>query len=92
MQSAEAVLDIIRERGSAPPGMDHWRAVCRETDQHGSGRGRRKRTRTAGVSPAAYSTLGSTGLPGRESARGQEHARKAVADQRRSRWRAARPA
>jgi hypothetical protein len=39
-----------------PPGIDHWRAVCRETDQHGSGRGRRKRTSTRGTSPAAYFT------------------------------------
>src|SRR2546430_272487 len=28
----------------------------RETDQHGSGRGRRKRTRTTGTSPAAHFT------------------------------------
>jgi hypothetical protein len=35
---------------------------------------------------------GSPGLPGRESARGQEHARKAVAVRRRPGWRAARPA
>jgi hypothetical protein len=48
MQSAETVLDVIR---------DHWRAVCGEARQHGSGRGRRKRTRTTGTSPAAYFTL-----------------------------------
>lgn len=30
--------------------------MCRETDQHGSGRGRRKRTQTTSTSPAAYFT------------------------------------
>ena len=30
--------------------------MCEETRQHGSGRGRRKRTRTTGTSPAAYFT------------------------------------
>ncbi len=39
-----------------PPGTEHWRAVCLESDQHGSGRGRRKRTPTTGTSPAAYFT------------------------------------
>ena len=31
--------------------------MCEETRQHGSGGGRRKRTRTTGTSPAAYLTL-----------------------------------
>jgi transposase len=31
--------------------------VCEETRQHGSGGGRRKRTRTTGTSPAAYLTI-----------------------------------
>lgn len=35
---------------------DHWRAGCCESGLSRSGRGRRKRTRTAGTSPAAYST------------------------------------
>src|SRR5258705_2136785 len=58
MQSAETVLDVIRERGrrSHPPGKDRWRAVCWETSPHRSGRGRRKRTRATGTSSAAYFT------------------------------------
>ena len=35
----------------------HWRAVCVERRPYRSGRGRRKRTRTTGTSPAAYFTL-----------------------------------
>lgn len=31
--------------------------MCEETRQHGSGGGRRKRTRTTGTSPAAYLTI-----------------------------------
>ncbi|MFD4605358.1 restriction endonuclease [Streptomyces sp. NPDC058464] len=36
--------------------MSHWRAGCCESDPSRSGRGRRKRTRATGTSPAAYST------------------------------------
>lgn len=39
------------------PGSDHWRAVCGQSRLHGSGGGRRKRTRSTGTSPAAYLTL-----------------------------------
>ncbi|MGH3722425.1 MAG: N-6 DNA methylase, partial [Pseudonocardiaceae bacterium] len=39
-----------------PTGNDHWRAVCAERRPYRSGRGRRKRTRTTGTSPAAYFT------------------------------------
>ena len=42
------------------PGNDHWRAVCVERRPYHSGRGRRKRTRTTGTSPAAYFTRGET--------------------------------
>lgn len=39
------------------PGNNHWRAVCGQSRLHGSGGGRRKRTRSTGTSPAAYLTL-----------------------------------
>src|SRR4051812_49954121 len=39
------------------PGSNHWRAVCGQSRLHGSGGGRRKRTRATGTSPAAYLTL-----------------------------------
>lgn len=39
------------------PGSNHWRAVCGQSRLHGSGGGRRKRTRSTGTSPAAYLTL-----------------------------------
>jgi hypothetical protein len=52
MQETETVLNIIRDH----PKKDHWRARYGETRPAGSGRGRRKRTRTAGTSPAAYFT------------------------------------
>jgi hypothetical protein len=39
------------------PGSDHWRAVCGQSRLHGSGGGRRKRTRSTGTSPAAYLTM-----------------------------------
>src|SRR4051812_40975259 len=39
------------------PGSNHWRAVCGQSRPHGSGGGRRKRTRATGTSPAAYLTL-----------------------------------
>ena len=39
------------------PGSNHWRAVCGQSRLHGSGGGRRKRTRSTGSSPAAYLTL-----------------------------------
>jgi hypothetical protein len=55
MQEAETVLSII---GNLPPESDHWRARYGETRSAGSGRGRRKRTRIAGTSPAAYFTRG----------------------------------
>ena len=54
MQKTETVLSII---GNLPPESDHWRARYGETRSAGSGRGRRKRTRIAGTSPAAYFTL-----------------------------------
>ncbi|HET6355437.1 MAG TPA: transposase [Streptomyces sp.] len=38
------------------PGSNHWRAVCGQSRLHGSGGGRRKRTRSTGTSPAAYLT------------------------------------
>jgi len=53
MRETETVLSII---GNLPPESDHWRARYGETRAAGSGRGRRKRTRTAGTSPAAYFT------------------------------------
>jgi hypothetical protein len=53
MRETETVLSII---GNLPPESDHWRARYGETRSAGSGRGRRKRTRTAGTSPAAYFT------------------------------------
>ena len=57
MQETETVLSVIRK---LPPEHDHWRARYGETRPAGSGRGRRKRTRTAGTSPAAYFTRGET--------------------------------
>jgi hypothetical protein len=48
MQGAETVLNVIE--------IEHWRAVCTERRTYRSGRGRRKRTRIAGTSPAAYFT------------------------------------
>jgi len=56
--SARPATTTSTTDGSAlPPGTDHWRAVCGQSRQHGSGGGRRKRTRTTGTSPAAYLTL-----------------------------------
>jgi hypothetical protein len=53
MQATETVLSVIR----ATARNDRWRARYGETRSAGSGRGRRKRTRTAGTSPAAHFTL-----------------------------------
>jgi hypothetical protein len=70
MQSAEAVLDIISGTRQRIPGMDHWRAVCRETDQHGVRREALRRIPgSAGRNLEEHSWV--NGLPGRESARGQ---------------------
>jgi hypothetical protein len=52
MQETETVLSAIRGH----PKNGHWRARYGETRSAGSGRGRRKRTRIAGTSPAAYFT------------------------------------
>jgi transposase InsO family protein len=53
MQKTETVLSVI---GNLPPENGHWRARYGETRAAGSGRGRRKRTRITGTSPAAYFT------------------------------------
>ncbi len=45
-----------RHSGTYYPKSDHWRARYGETHSAGSGRGRRKRTRIPGTSPAAYFT------------------------------------
>jgi hypothetical protein len=66
MRETETVLSII---GTLPPESDHWRARYGETRAAGSGRGRRKRTRIAGTSPAAYFMLrGRAPNEGRHSA------------------------
>ncbi len=49
--------DIHAGRATATTRNKHWRAVCAERRTYRSGRGRRKRTRTTGTSPAAYFTL-----------------------------------
>ncbi len=48
---------VTQDEAQLFPGSDHWRAVCGQSRLHGSGGGRRKRTRSTGTSPAAYLTL-----------------------------------
>jgi hypothetical protein len=55
-------------RHAHPPGIDHWRAACCESNPRGSGTGRRKRTPTRGTSPTAEFT--------RETAPGKRAGRK----------------
>jgi hypothetical protein len=52
MRETETVLSVIRDHPKTITG----EPVSGETRSAGSGRGRRKRTRTAGTSPAAYFT------------------------------------
>ncbi len=47
----------MQDEAQLSPGSNHWRAVCGQSRLHGSGGGRRKRTRSTGTSPAAYLTL-----------------------------------
>jgi hypothetical protein len=79
MQKTETVLSIIREPTTRN---DHWRARYGETRSAGSGRGRRKRTRTAGTSPAAYFTqLGESSYwAGPEPASAEAHGVSGVAE------------
>jgi hypothetical protein len=60
MQATETVLSVIR----ATARNDRWRARYGETRSAGSGRGRWKRTRTAGTSPAAHFTRWGRALVG----------------------------
>jgi cell division protein FtsI/penicillin-binding protein 2 len=53
MQGTETVLSVIRDHPETITG----EPVAGKSSTAGSGRGRRKRTRIAGTSPAAYFTL-----------------------------------
>ena len=85
MQKAATMLDVTRSAVTHRVRDDHWRARCRETGTPGVRREALRRIPDA-VGRNLEERSWVDGLPGRESARGQQHACKAAACQRRP-WR-----